>query len=58
MPDRGLKVAFDSFTGTFECPDPLALRRDFESPKAGGRVAASLIRSRGGPNGLSEARDA
>ena len=28
-----------------------ALERDFESPKSGGRVAASLVRSRGGPNG-------
>ena len=27
------------------------LKRDFEPPKSGGRIAASLVRSRGGPNG-------
>ena len=28
------------------------LKRDFESPKSGGRVADSLVRFRGGPNGI------
>ena len=27
------------------------LKRDFQSPKSGGRVTASLVRPRGGPNG-------